>query len=85
MRMRGGGLIATLTTYDPATARQLIESQPDLLAPDLSESDKIRELQRRMLVSISVSSQIVVKDPSAARAVGHGDHSSAIPNVPSAN
>jgi hypothetical protein len=81
----GGGLIATLTTYNAATARQLIESQPDLLSSDLSESDKIRELQRRMLVSISVSTQIVVKDPSAARAVGHGDHSSAIPNVPSVN
>jgi hypothetical protein len=65
----GGGLIATLTTYNSTTARQLIESQPDLLSPDLPESEKIRELQRRMLVSVSVSTQIVVKDPLAARIV----------------
>jgi hypothetical protein len=65
----GGGLIATLTTYTAETARELLRAHPDLLGVDLSESQKIRELQRRMLVTVSVSTEVQIKDPLAARVV----------------
>jgi hypothetical protein len=65
----GGTLIATLTTYTAESAEEYINDYPDILDSAQSAPEKVRELQRRMLVNVSVSWEARVKDLRAARIV----------------
>ena len=69
----GQGLVATLTTYDPESARAFLDSHPDVLGGDLSEDERVRALQQQMLVHVSVSTEFEVRDTAAARVVPHRD------------
>jgi hypothetical protein len=68
----GGGITATLEAFSPETARQLLQTQPDVFGDELGEQEKIQELQRRILVTIRVATEIAVRDASAVRAVALG-------------
>jgi hypothetical protein len=68
----GGGVTATLKAFSPETARQLLQTQPDLFGDELGEQEKIQELQRRVLVTIRVATEIAVRDASAVQAVALG-------------
>lgn len=64
----GGGVRVALTVYTEATAAELLKSHPSLLK-EMPESDRVRELQRRVLVDVSVTTEILVKDSMAVRVI----------------